>query len=386
MWWIRLGHGRTPHERIEGDPRTPQPHIGGRRSTPGRHSPPTKERIMDGEEERPVRRSVAAAFSTALVFTVFACDSRTPQDSAVAQTVGPPTPTSAAQGCQIGGAAPRIGLVTINLQALFFNQINTGAQRIARETGAQLQVVNGNDDPSAQSDAVDNLVANKVNAIIVDAVDTEGIKPAIRRAHAAEIPVVAVDATVDDPAVSTQVGTTNLQAGSQLGDALLRLAGERGQIGIVGALNSTIQNERQKGFSDRVIAGGMTIGTVVDGRNVQEAAQTAAENLLTGSPTLPYAYATGEPALIGLAAAVKDQHRTSSVKIVGWDLSPQAIDGLHAGWVTDVVQQNTFEFGYSAMDAAVNLACGRPAQRNVPIPVQIVTPANVDQFLYYLEK
>jgi ribose transport system substrate-binding protein len=173
-----------------------------------------------------------------------------------------------------------------------------------------------------------------------------------------------VDATVDDPAVSAQIGVANEGGGQQLGRELLGISGGKGEIGVVGALNSTIQLQRQKGFTDEVTAHGMTIKSVVDGRNIQEDAQSVAENLLTGNPGLPYAFATGEPALIGLAAAVTSQQRTKDIKVVGWDLSEQAVD---------------------AMNAAINLACGRPVPRENPVPLQIVTPENVAHYLYYLE-
>ncbi|TDC56304.1 sugar ABC transporter substrate-binding protein [Actinomadura sp. KC345] len=336
-----------------------------------------------------MRRTVPAVVALGLLLTTIGCDTQARREIEAEEKAteqGPPPPRRIAESCEVEGRAPKIGIVPINLQALFFNQIITGAKTVAAQAGAHVQIVNGEDDSTKQANAVDNLVADRYDAIIVDAVDTEGIKPAIRRAKDAGIPVVAVDATVDDPAVSTQVGTANAEGGRQIADALLKISGGGGEIGVVGALNSTVQNERQKGFTDRATAGGMKIKNVVDGRNVQENAQTAAENLLTGAPDLPYAYATGEPALIGLAAAVVSQNRTEDLKVVGWDLSTQAMDGLRAGWIAGVVQQNTFSFGYESMNAAIDLACGRSAPRNVPVPTQIVTPANVRDYLYYLEK
>ncbi|GAA4104284.1 substrate-binding domain-containing protein [Actinomadura miaoliensis] len=336
-----------------------------------------------------MKKMVTALVALGLAATAAGCDAQARKETASeqkAQQAGPPAPTKVAQSCQVQGRAPKIGIVTINLQALFFNQINTGAKMVASKAGAQVQVVNGNDDSTTQANAIDDLVANKYDAIIVDAVDTEGIKPAVRRAHKAGVPVVAVDATVKDPAVSTQVGTANAEGGKQLAEHLLKISGGKGDIGVVGALNSTIQLERQKGFTDAVTGGGMKIKTVVDGRNIQENAQTAAENLLTGNPDLPYAYATGEPALVGLAAAVNSQQRTKNIKVVGWDLSSQAVDGLRAGWIVGVVQQNTYQFGYEAMNAAIDLACGRKPAKDIPVPTQIVTPQNVQDYLYYLGK
>lgn len=336
-----------------------------------------------------MRLKLIALITCVLGFIAIACDSRVRQqqaaESAAAQA-GPPPPATVAQSCTVKGSPPKIGIVPINLQALIFNQANSGAQRVARQAGVQTQVIDGNNDSTTQSNAIDDLVANGYQAIIVDAVDTEGIRPAVRRAQAAGVRVVAVDATVADPAVSTQVGVDNADGGKQIADKLVEISSGKGEVSIVGALNSTIQNERQKGFTDEVTANGMTVGPVVDGRNSQESAQTAAENLLTGNPTLPYVYATGEPALIGLSAAVTSQQRTHDIKVVGWDLSQQAVDGLRAGWIAAVEQQNSFEFGYQSMNAAIDLACGRQVPKNVPVPTQIVTPDNLANYQYYLQK
>lgn len=336
-----------------------------------------------------MRRTIIALVSAGLLLGATACDSAVRQEQSAdtkAAQAGPPPPSTVAQSCTVKGRQPKIGIVPINLQALFFNQIDSGAQKVADQAGAQVQIVNGNDDSATQSNAIDDLVASGNDAIVVDAVDTEGIKPAIRRAQTAGVKIVAVDATVNDPAVSTQVGVANADSAKQIADKLVQTSGGKGEVGVVGALNSTIQLQRQKGFTDEVQAKGMTVGQVVDGRNIQENAQTAAENLLTANPNLPYVYATGEPALIGLTAAVTSQSRAGGIKVVGWDLSQQAVDGLRAGWIAGVVQQNTFELGYQAMNSAVDLACGRSAPANIPVPTQIVTPETVGNYLYYLEK
>ncbi|TFV55301.1 sugar ABC transporter substrate-binding protein [Geodermatophilus sp. DF01-2] len=336
-----------------------------------------------------MKRTIALAAGTALL-ALSACDSAPPSaaDPTAADGGGSaaslPEPSLQPTGCE-NTDEMEIGLVTINLQALFFNQINEAAQAMAEEYGVDLQIISGNNDSVTQANAINTLVADGVDAIIVAAIDTEGIKPAIRAADAAGIPVVAVDAIVDDPAVDAQVGTANAEAGALIGELLLEESGGEGEVGIVSALNSTIQLERQRGFEEAVTAGGMTIGTVVDGRNIQEEAQAAAENLLTGNPDLQYVYATGEPALIGLAAAVRSQDAQDRITVVGWDLSEPVIPGLEQGWIAGVVQQNTYEFGYQAMAAAIDLACGNPVQEEYPVETQIVTPENYEDYLYYLE-
>ncbi len=335
-----------------------------------------------------MRRTLALAAGVGLLLS--ACDTGSPADQGAAPrgdggaTSSLPEPSLQPAGCE-NTEEFQIGLVTINLQALFFNQVNEGAQAMADEHGVDLQIISGENDSVTQANAINTLVADGADAIIVAAIDTEGIKPSIRAADTAGVPVVAVDAIVEDPAVSAQVGTANAEAGAQMGELLLEEAGGQGEVGIVGALNSTIQLERQRGFEEAVTAGGMTIGTVVDGRNIQENAQAAAENLLTGNPDLQYVYATGEPALIGLAAAVRSQGAQDRVTVVGWDLAEPVVDGLEEGWIAGVVQQNTFEFGYQSMAAAIDLACGNEVQAEYPVETQIVTPENYEDYLYYLQ-
>lgn len=334
------------------------------------------------------RLILASTAVVVLAAGLTACDARpSAETSAAPAAAGVPGPTNLPAGCESpNGGSLKIGLIVPNLQALFFNQIITGAQTVADDLGADLQTVSGNDDAVQQASAIDNLVASGVDALIVSPIDTEGVKPAIERAAQAGVKVVAVDGIVDSDSVSAQVGTSNAESGALMGEFLLKEATAGSEVGVVSALNSTIQLERQSGFIDAITAGGLTEGPVVDGKNVQETAQSAAENLLTGNPNLEYVYATGEPALIGLVAAVSSQSASDRISVVGWDLSESAVEGLNAGFVKGVVQQNTFEFGYQSMAAAIDLSCGETVERNISVPTQIVTPDNVSDYLYYLAK
>jgi ribose transport system substrate-binding protein len=154
------------------------------------------------------------------------------------------------------------------LQALFFNQIKAGAKTIADKTGAALQIVSGNDDSVVQANAIDNLIANSGDAIVVDAIGADRIKPSIRKAAAAGIPIVTVDGNLDDPAVSTQVGTANTQGGAQIGEKLLEISQGTGTVGIVSALNSIMQLERQKGFTDLGLSRNSVTASIVNPKDV----------------------------------------------------------------------------------------------------------------------
>nr|WP_246329599.1 substrate-binding domain-containing protein [Chthonobacter rhizosphaerae] len=288
-------------------------------------------------------------------------------------------------GTALAQDKPTIGLVQINQQALFFTQMNEGAQKAADAAGVNLVIFNANNDPAAQNNAIETYIEQKVAGLVVVAIDTNGIMPAVNAAAAAGIPVVAVDAVLPEGPQKAQVGVDNEGAGRAMGEFFVKYVGEgmggSAKLGIVGALNSTIQNIRQKGFEDVVKgASGVTMAGVVDGRNVQDSALAAAESLMTANPDLTAIYATGEPALLGAVAAVESQGKQDQVKVFGWDLTAQAIQGIDAGYVVGVVQQDPAGMGAAAVDALVKIGKGEAVDANIPVPITIVTKDNVEPY------
>ncbi|TJU89842.1 MAG: sugar ABC transporter substrate-binding protein [Mesorhizobium sp.] len=282
--------------------------------------------------------------------------------------------------------ADTFALVNINQQALFFNQINEGAQKAADAAGAKLVIFNANNVPSAQNDAIENYITQKVDGIILVAIDVNGVKPAITAAKAAGIPVIAIDAQIPDGDNVAFIGVDNAKAGEDIGkfyaDHVKSEMGGTAKIGIVGALNSFIQNQRLDGFKKAVTDSGLAITFLdtVDGQNVQETAMSASENLMTANPDMTTLYATGEPALLGAVSAVTSQGRTGDVKVFGWDLTKQVVQGIDDGWVVAVVQQDPAGEGKAAVEALAKLKKGETVEPIINIPVTIVTKDNVEQY------
>ena len=282
-------------------------------------------------------------------------------------------------------AEKTIALVQINQQALFFNQMNEGAEKAAKEAGVKLVIFNANNDPAAQNSAIETYIQQKVDGIAVVAIDVNGIMPAVNQAAAANIPVVAIDAILPEGPQKAQIGVDNGKAGADMGKFFLDyvksdMAG-KAKIGVVGALNSFIQNIRQKGFEDTIKdEPGITSGGVVDGQNVQDTALSAAENLITGNPDMTAIYATGEPALMGAVAAVESQSKQKDIKVFGWDLTKQAIAGIDAGYVAGVIQQDPSAMAAAAVKALKTVSDGGTVEKTIAVPVTIVTKANVEPY------
>ncbi|TJZ84360.1 substrate-binding domain-containing protein [Paracoccus hibiscisoli] len=271
-------------------------------------------------------------------------------------------------------------LVQINQQALFFNDMNRGAQQAADAAGATLLIFNANNDPAAQNSAIETYIQEGVDGIAVVAIDVNGIMPAVQQAVDAGIHVVAIDAILPEGPHSAQIGVDNAQAGADLAAVVNDALDEGSTLGIVGALNSFIQNVRKDGFEAALDSARVTVAGTVDGQNVQDTALGAAENLMTANPALTAIYATGEPALLGAIAAVESQGRQGDIAVYGWDLTAQAIAGIEAGYVKAVIQQDPAGMGAAAVEALGTLSDGGSVEAEISVPVTIVTSENVDEF------
>jgi ribose transport system substrate-binding protein len=280
--------------------------------------------------------------------------------------------------------AQTVALVTINQQALFFNQINDGAKQAADKAGAKLVIFNANNVAAAQNSAIEDYIAQKVDGIVLIAIDVNGVKPAVTAAKKAGIPVVAIDARIPDGDNAAFIGVDNKGAGEEIGKYFADYAktkmGGSAKVGIVGALNSFIQNQRLDGFKAAAQGAGVKFLDTVDGQNIQDVALTAAENLMTANPDMNALYATGEPALVGAISAVTSQQGTGKVKVFGWDLTAQAIKGIDEGWIVAVVQQDPFQEGVAGVETVLKIKKGEKVDPSIDIPITIVTKDNVDKF------
>ena len=102
---------------------------------------------------------------------------------------------------------PTFALIQINQQALFFTQMNEGAQKAADAADVNLVIFTANNDPAAQNIAIETYIQQGVKGFVVVAIDTNGIMPAVIAAVTAGIPVVAVDAVLPaDGRQKAQIG------------------------------------------------------------------------------------------------------------------------------------------------------------------------------------
>src|SRR5512138_2451954 len=190
-----------------------------------------------------------------------------------------------------GGGKPKIALVMKSLANEFFSTMAEGARKHhAGRAGEYDLVVNGiknETDLAEQVNLVEQMMAQRVNAIVIAPADSKALVTVLKRAKEAGILVVNIDNKLDADVLKQAglsipfVGPDNRAGARKVGEVLAKKlqAGDRVAIieGVTTAFNG---QQRRLGFEDAMKAGGMNVVTVQSGNWEMEKANTVAASIL----------------------------------------------------------------------------------------------------------
>ncbi|MBA4214132.1 MAG: sugar ABC transporter, partial [Polaromonas sp.] len=117
-------------------------------------------------------------------------------------------------------AQPIIGLITKTDSNPFFVKMKEGADAEAKKLGAKLLTASGktDGDNAGQVTALENMIAAGAKTILLTPSDAKAIIPAIKRAQAQGVMVIALDSPTDPvSAVDGLFATDNFKAGVLIG-------------------------------------------------------------------------------------------------------------------------------------------------------------------------
>jgi inositol transport system substrate-binding protein len=114
----------------------------------------------------------------------------------------------------------------------------------------------------------------------------------------------------------------------------------------------------------------------------RDEAQDLMTNWLSSGEQFDAVFANNDEMAIGAIQAMKASGISmEEVIVTGVDATQDALAAMQAGDLDVTVFQDAAGQGSGALNAALSLAKGEEVDQKVYIPFQLVTPANVDNFL-----
>ena len=261
------------------------------------------------------------------------------------------------------------------------------ADHAATLGGVVLQFTDAQGDVGKQLSQMQNFVAQKAAAIIVNAVDTSATPSMTKIARDAGVPLVYVNRT---PAEQTLpdgvvfVGSDEIQAGTLQMEELARLMNHRGNVAVmVGELATHGARFRTKAAEDVVAK---YPGMKIVGKQVanwqRERGLDLMNNWLTEGTTIDAVAANNDEMAIGAIMAIQQAGIPSRKILVGGvDATPDALAAVGKGTLAVTVFQNARGQAHAAVDAALKLSRGERIEPFVWIPFELVTRDNYKTFL-----
>jgi fructose transport system substrate-binding protein len=260
-------------------------------------------------------------------------------------------------------AEPIIGLITKTETNPFFVKMKEGATASAKEHGAKLMSASGKSDQdnASQVTALENMTTAGAKAILITPGDTKAIVPAIKKARAAGVLIIALDTpTEPQDATDALFATDNFKAGLLIGQyAKAAMGGKAAKIATLDLPPGiTVGKLRHDGFLKGfgVKEGDPSVVCSQNSDGDQAKGQTAMENCLQKSPDINLVYTINEPAAAGAYQALKAAGKEKNVMIVSVDGGCDGVRNVKAGVIAATSQQYPLKMAALGVAAGVDFA------------------------------
>ncbi len=290
--------------------------------------------------------------------------------------------------------AGNIGVSMANSDT-FLTVLRKGIEASAAAANQPIQIEIADDDVAKQLSQIQNFIAGKVDAIIVNAVDTSATAPMTKLANDAGIPIVYVNRQPSDvDALGPKgafVASNEVDSGTLETLEVCRQLKEAGKteaniLIMVGDLGNQAAVQRTKDIHD--VNAGKDCGVKLNVLDEQTAvwdpvkAQDLMTNWIAAGHKPDAVIANNDNMAIGAINAMKAAGWDMKTVIVGGiDATQEALAYMKAGDLDITVFQDAAGQGGGAVGAAIALAKGEKVDAKVWIPFQLVTPANMEGFM-----
>jgi len=284
-------------------------------------------------------------------------------------------------------SATTIGVSMRTFDDNFLTNLKNAMDAEAKAKSVHVNFENANLDVGKQLSQVQDFIAQHVDAIIVNAVDSSATPKITQLATQAGIPLVYVSIKPVDKTLPHNVvfvGTDDQAAGTLEGQEMVRRMGGKGNMVIIegeldnssAVLRTAAIENAVKNFPDiKIIEKQIANWSRTD-------AISLVSNWLTTGEKIDGIAANNDEMAIGAILALKQAGQNPKNYVIGGvDATADAFAEIANGNLAVTVFQGTKRDGMTAIDIALKLINGEPVDSIVYIPSEIVTKDNYKEYL-----
>lgn len=294
----------------------------------------------------------------------------------------------AAQNGDSNAAAPeekkiKIGFSQATMNHPFRVAMVEGNRKYAEENYKDVEfiVTDGQNNASKQASDIEDLIAQKVDVLIVSPLASDALTPAVKKAMDAGIKVITADRKVETP-VTLHIGGGNTVIGTLNASYLAeKLNGKGNIVQIQGTAGASATIDRDKGFKDELAKyPEMKVVAEQYADYLREPAMKFMEDTLQrfGPGEIQAVFAHNDEMALGAVKALEAAGRTD-VLVVGADGQNEGIDAVKAG---KMIQTVTYPYcAPEAVQYAYKIAKGETFDAEIVLDNKAINTENVDEWI-----
>ncbi|GIP02040.1 MULTISPECIES: ribose ABC transporter substrate-binding protein RbsB [Paenibacillus] len=264
----------------------------------------------------------------------------------------------------------KIGLSISTLNNPFFVSLKDGVVAEAAKQGMEVVVVDAQNDSAKQSNDVDDLIQQGVNALLINPTDSSAISTVVQTANSLGIPVITLDRSADQGEVAALVASDNVKGGQMAAEYIVEQLGKDTKvIELEGVPGASATRERGKGFHD-IADEQLNVVAKQAADFDRTKGLTVTENLLQGNPDAKAIFAHNDEMALGAIEAIQSSGK--DIMVIGFDGNDDALKSIEAGNLTATVAQQPELIGQLAVGAAKDVLQGKEVEANIAAPLKLV--------------
>lgn len=281
-----------------------------------------------------------------------------------------------------GASGLKIGATYYTLQTEFCMRMDNAAKIWAENNGVEYTSYDGNNDAAAQLGQIETMIADGVDAIILNPQDAEACSACVDKAVEAGIPIVGVNTMVNNENLTAYCGSQDVSAGEEIMQFMIDHMGKDDFkiVVIEGPMGQSAQLQRIEGITN----------VLKDHPDIEILAQNTANWSRSEAMTLMETWITTYGEDIDAVVAENDEMALGAreaLEASGMDVPCIGIDGI-----TDAVSavangkmiasdfQNAEGQISGALELAVKAVKGEEFEKEQWIPFEMITPDNYTEY------
>ncbi len=285
----------------------------------------------------------------------------------------------------------RIGVSYMTMNNEFYKIVNEEILNRAEMEGDQVILRDPALDAKRQIEQIEEMLAMDVDVLVVTPVDGKRLSEVLNRAKGQGVYIVVVDTNLEDERLADcTITSDNYSAGCLVGQYFLKenQLGENPfgdkqdvNLGVMTIDSAKSGQDRVRGFLD-VVEKSDRVHVVqrinCDGQ--LEIAMPKIEEVIRKGTAFDTVFCLNDLAAVGVVAALDEHELLERVKVYGIDASPDAKALIKEGMMSASSAQFPSRIGQTAADVIYRLLRGEEVEKEIFLPVELVTRENVEEY------